>query len=51
MLGLIKEETSISLLDFGCGTSSLNQYIEFLKIKNIKYSGLDINDGFFYKCN
>jgi SAM-dependent methyltransferase len=47
MLGLIKEETSISLLDFGCGTASLNQYIEFLKIKNIKYSGLDINDGFY----
>ena len=47
ILGLIKEETSISLLDFGCGTASLNQYIEFLKIKNIKYSGLDINDGFY----
>jgi len=47
MIGLIKEKKPTTLLDFGCGTAALNQYIEFLKIKNIKYSGLDINDGFY----
>ena len=46
MLGVIKDESPITLLDFGCGTASLNGYIEFLKIKNIKYSGLDINESF-----
>ena len=39
MIQSIKEKTPITLLDFGCGTASLNQRIEILKIKNIKYSG------------
>jgi len=42
MLGIIKDELPITLLDFGCGTASLNAYIKLLKIKYIKYSGLDI---------
>jgi len=46
MLGAIKDDSPVTLLDFGCGTASLNGYIEFLKIKNIKYSGLDINEPF-----
>ena len=46
MLGIIKDELPITLLDFGCGTASLNAYIKLLKIKYIKYSGLDINEPF-----
>ena len=46
MLGLIRDKSPITLLDFGCGTASLNAYIESLKILNIKYSGLDINEPF-----
>ncbi|MCB0460439.1 MAG: class I SAM-dependent methyltransferase [Flavobacteriaceae bacterium] len=37
---------SISLLDFGCGTSHLFDYIINKKLNQIKYSGLDISDKF-----
>lgn len=38
--------TESSLLDFGCGTSGLLNYIEEKKINNIRYSGLDISPAF-----
>ena len=44
MLDLVKtDKKSISLLDFGCGTSHLYDYIKFNDIKNIIYTGLDIS--------
>jgi len=49
MLDLIrlKESSSnkVSLLDFGCGTAMLNEYIKSEHIDNIIYSGLDISEG------
>jgi SAM-dependent methyltransferase len=41
-----KHKTVSSLLDFGCGTSGLLNYINKKKINNIKYSGLDISPAF-----
>ena len=47
MLSLIKaDESSVSCLDFGCGTSHLYQYILDNDIKNINYSGLDLSETF-----
>lgn len=44
MLGLIRSaQHNVSLLDFGCGTSRLLDYINSLKVKKIDYFGLDIN--------
>lgn len=45
MFGIIKEDNS-TLLDFGCGLSHFNEWI-VKNNKKIKYSGLDINDGFY----
>lgn len=36
----------VSLLDFGCGTSHLLDYVQENKIKNIDYFGLDISEKF-----
>lgn len=47
MLGLIRDKSPITLLDFGCGTAALNSYIKSLKINNIEYYGLDINESFY----
>ncbi|MFY0628624.1 MAG: class I SAM-dependent methyltransferase [Reichenbachiella sp.] len=41
-----KFEKEISLLDFGCGTASLNSYIKLNKYSPIKYSGLDLGSNF-----
>jgi SAM-dependent methyltransferase len=48
MLDIVKPHHSdkISLLDFGCGTSQLYEYILKHQIKHITYSGLDISDKF-----
>lgn len=35
-----------SLLDFGCGTARLNDFILDQKMDNIEYSGLDISEKF-----
>jgi len=37
---------NISLLDFGCGTAQLLQYLKDNQIYNIEYSGLDISEKF-----
>ena len=50
MLDIIKlnEENGniVSLLDFGCGTSHLLEYIKKNKVEKILYSGLDISQKF-----
>jgi SAM-dependent methyltransferase len=50
MLDIIKfaEDSSerVSLLDFGCGTGHLLEYISKNKIEHIEYSGLDISEKF-----
>ena len=46
----IKTDTNVSLLDFGCGTSSLYEYISENKLSHITYSGLDISDKFIQAC-
>ena len=44
----LKEDKSekIKLLDFGCGTAHLNEYILENKMSNIEYAGLDISPKF-----
>jgi SAM-dependent methyltransferase len=39
---------SVSLLDFGCGTGHLLEYIERRGIGFIEYSGLDVSDRFVH---
>lgn len=50
MLDMIKfrndNSGKVSLLDFGCGTAHLNEYIISQGISNIEYSGLDISPKF-----
>lgn len=50
MLDIIKFDgqnlTSSTLLDFGCGTAHLLEYIHKNNFTNIKYSGLDISQKF-----
>ncbi len=48
MLEVIRQPRSgvVSLLDFGCGTSHLQEYILARGIDNIQYSGLDISEKF-----
>lgn len=48
MLDVIRESqlTTVSLLDFGCGASHLNDYICANQLKHINYSGLDISEKF-----
>jgi 2-polyprenyl-3-methyl-5-hydroxy-6-metoxy-1,4-benzoquinol methylase len=42
MLDLIKNDVESSVLDFGCGTALLLDFIKRQGIENIKYSGLDL---------
>ena len=35
-----------SLLDFGCGTAHLKEFMDQQKISNVDYSGLDISENF-----
>jgi SAM-dependent methyltransferase len=39
-------DTTVSLLDFGCGTAQLWQYIQDQDITQIAYSGLDVSPQF-----
>ena len=41
-----KDDKIETILDFGCGTAHLLEHIKKKKIKNIKYSGLDISSKF-----
>lgn len=53
MLGVIKlpvANSMIRLLDFGCGTSHLNEYIIKQGIENIEYAGLDLSENFIQLC-
>ncbi|MCA9750452.1 MAG: class I SAM-dependent methyltransferase [Romboutsia sp.] len=51
MLDIIKPAKDVvSVLDFGCGTAHLYEYILNNNIQGIKYSGLDISDKFYQLC-
>lgn len=52
MLGLIrKEDVGASLLDFGCGTARLFEFINRNHSKfNLRYSGLDLGETFTRYC-
>jgi SAM-dependent methyltransferase len=54
MLDVIKfhqnKSKSHSLLDFGCGTAMLLEYLIKNKIESIKYAGLDISPKFIDVC-
>lgn len=51
MLDLIREDSkTVSLLDFGCGTSHLYEYIRREQLTNIEYAGLDISERFVALC-
>lgn len=55
MLDIIKfspfeDSDNISILDFGCGTAHLLEYINKTKLSKITYSGLDISELFINKC-
>jgi SAM-dependent methyltransferase len=45
-----KDDTKVSLLDFGCGTAHLLQYIYDQQINGVEYSGLDVSDKFVAMC-
>lgn len=49
MLEVIKRDfhrQKVSLLDFGCGTAQLNEYIVGQGLNNIEYAGLDLSEKF-----
>lgn len=49
MLDVITPEArgrNVSLLDFGCGASHLNEYILAHGLRNIEYAGLDVSEKF-----
>jgi SAM-dependent methyltransferase len=48
MYEIIKKENS-TLLDFGCGLGHFNEWI-INNNKQVQYSGLDINEGFYNTC-
>jgi SAM-dependent methyltransferase len=51
MLGMIQsKDITNSILDFGCGTSHLNEYIIDQQIKNITYSGCDLSKTFIARA-
>lgn len=52
MLGIVRDiNVHNSVLDFGCGTAHLLEYILENKINNIEYSGLDISPLFVQKAS
>ena len=50
IISLKKQEGEITLLDFGCGTAHLLDYIKKNNFENIKYFGLDISEKFITVC-
>jgi hypothetical protein len=52
MLGVIAkaEPRPIELLDFGCGTAGLLEYIDRRKLGGISYHGLDLSQRFVTVC-
>jgi SAM-dependent methyltransferase len=51
MLGVIRWDTAapsepVRLLDFGCGASHMYEYILRNRVKNVRYSGLDLSARF-----
>src|SRR5262245_31472242 len=49
MLDVIRiqsQEQKVSLLDFGCGASHLNEYIRGRQLDHIEYAGLDLSEKF-----
>ena len=52
MLNIIQKnkEEPVTLLDFGCGTAGLLDYINKHQIPSIAYSGLDISPAFIAVC-
>jgi SAM-dependent methyltransferase len=50
IIALNKEFDSVSLLDFGCGTAHLKEYINKNEFDNVEYSGLDISEKFIAVC-
>lgn len=52
MLGLLKRapDKTVSILDFGCGTGGLLDYIRSKKIAHIQYTGLDLSREFIAVC-
>jgi SAM-dependent methyltransferase len=50
MLEIIPPGKSVSLLDFGCGTARLYDFILHNEYKSIRYSGQDISNQFIEVC-
>lgn len=50
MLGLIRDKEPCSLLDFGCGTAMLYQYIKDRDLIHIDYKGLDLGKEYIAKA-
>lgn len=52
MLDVIRSEQAkaVTLLDFGCGTAGLLDYISKYEIPAVTYSGLDISPAFIEVC-
>jgi SAM-dependent methyltransferase len=50
MLDIIPEHKNCSLLDFGCGTAQLYDFLVKNSYKNISYTGLDISNEFIKVC-
>ena len=53
MLDVITNQSAaapVSLLDFGCGTAHLEEYILKMGIGNIEYAGLDLSEKFIQIC-
>ncbi len=46
----LTQDSNSTLLDFGCGLGHFYEWIEKNNPNQIKYSGLDINEGFYKAC-
>lgn len=50
VITLKEEKNDLTLLDFGCGTANLLEYINKNKFHHINYAGLDISEKFTAVC-
>ena len=50
LMTLKKDTYNVTLLDFGCGTAHLLDYITKNGFSNVIYSGLDISEKFVAVC-